>query len=71
MKEVIAARFSSEIEANIACGMLADNGIEARVASNNMATLYGAGSTWAPVELYVAADSLAKALELLKSHGDI
>ena len=71
MNALVAARFSTEIEANIACGMLADNGIEAHVASNNMSTLYGAGSTWAPVELYVAADKLARALELLKSHGDI
>ncbi len=69
--ETIVARFSTEPDAFIAKGMLSDHGIEARVATNNMATLYGAGSTWSPVELYVDSDDLARATELLHEHGNI
>lgn len=68
---IVAAEFSNEIDASIAAGMLADNGIEAQILSNNMATLYAAGSTWAPVRLMVPSDCLAEARCLLHEHGDI
>lgn len=70
-KPTLAANFSDAARAGIACGMLENNGIEAHVVNDEMATLYGAGSTWAPVRLYVARADLEKALELLKIHGDI
>ncbi len=68
---IVAAEFSNEIDASIAAGMLADNGIETQILSNNMATLYAAGSTWAPVRLMVPSGCLAEARRLLLEHGDI
>lgn len=68
---IVAAEFNNEIDASIAAGMLADNGIEAHILSNNMATLYAAGSTWAPVQLMVPSDCLDEARRLLQEHGDI
>lgn len=70
-KAVVAAEFTDEPRAFIARGMLEDHGIAARVETNNMATLYGAGSTWAPIMLYVAASDLDAATALLREHGDI
>lgn len=68
---VLAAQFSTPMQANIACGMLESAGIAAFVVSDEMATLYGAGATWAPVRLYVEADEFEHATELLKEHGDL
>ena len=68
---VLAAQFSGEPEAYMAQGMLAENGIEAFVQPDSMATLYGAGATWAPIKLFVGEDNLEKALVLLREHGDI
>ena len=68
---VLAAQFSNPMQANIACGMLESAGIAAFVVTDEMATLYGAGSTWAPVHLYVEAADLEQATALLKEHGDI
>lgn len=70
-KPVLAAQFTTPMQANIACGMLENAGIAAFVVSDEMATLYGAGATWAPVRLYVDADDLERATELLKESGDI
>lgn len=67
---VLAAEFSNERDAAIACGMLQTNGIEAFVVDDAMATIYGAGATWAPVRLYVRADDAEKAAELLAAAGD-
>ncbi len=50
--------------------MLQTNGIEAFVVDDAMATIYGAGATWAPVRLYVRADHAEKAAELLAAAGD-
>ena len=66
----IIAEFSSPIEAQIAAGMLRDNGIEAVVGADNMTTIYGAGSTWAPVTLSVPDSQADQAAELLKAAGD-
>ena len=57
---VLAAEFSNERDAAIACGMLQANGVEAFVVDDAMATIYGAGATWAPVRLYVRADDAEK-----------
>lgn len=64
------ASFSTESEAFIACGMLIDNGIDAFVETNNMATLYGAGATWAPIRLLVPRYRLEAARRLLAAHND-
>lgn len=68
---VLAAQFSNEPMAQIASGMLEDNGIVSFVVGSNMAYLYGGGSAWAPINLYVRSDDLDKARELLHQHGDI
>ena len=65
------AEFSDQPTAAIACGMLRSNGIEATVVNDEMATIYGAGATWAPVRLYVDAGDTPLALRLLREHGDI
>lgn len=67
---VAVAEFPDESRAFIAAGMLRNNGIEATVDGSIMTTLYGAGSTWAPVRLYVPAASAATALRLLSEHKD-
>lgn len=67
---VVVRSFSTAPAAYIAKGMLVDNGIEAEVGPDNMATLYGAGSTWAPVELYVDEADLAAAEKLLEAAED-
>ncbi len=64
----LAASFSTEPEAYIAKGMLEDNGIDAVVVPNNMATLYAAGAAWAPIELYVPDGELERAQSLLAEH---
>jgi len=68
---VLAARFNNETGAQIASGMLRDNGILSFVSGSNMNVLYGSGMTWAPVDLYVRAEDLERATELLREHGDI
>lgn len=67
----LVASFSADAQAYLAKGMLEDAGIASYVVSNNMATLYGAGATWAPIELYVAASDAPRAVALLREHGDI
>ncbi len=67
---VTAAEFSNEQEASIAAGMLKNNGVDAVVDGSYISTLYGAGSTWAPVRLLVPSDKLADAIALLKNHLD-
>lgn len=67
---VLAAEFSGEPDAFIAKGMLENAGIAAYVEPNNMSTLYGAGTTWAPVRLFVGADDLSRARELLRRSND-
>lgn len=67
----LAAQFSSDTAAHMAQGMLQSNGIESHIESDSMATLYGAGMTWAPIRLFVKAPELERALELLREHGDI
>lgn len=67
---VTAAEFSNEQEASIAAGMLKNNGVDAVVDSSYMSTLYGAGSTWAPVRVLVPSDKLTEAIALLKNHLD-
>lgn len=64
------AEFSTEPQAAIAANMLIDNGINAVVPPNNMGTLYGAGTTWAPFVLYVPEEDANRALQLLREHGD-
>ncbi len=65
------ASFNTEAEAYIAKGMLADHGIEAITGPDHMTTLYGAGSTWAPVELYVRDQDFDRARALLEEHADL
>ncbi|MDE6464997.1 MAG: DUF2007 domain-containing protein [Muribaculaceae bacterium] len=67
---VTVAEYSTEQPAYIACGMLRSHGIEANVGADRMSTLYGAGSTWAPVTLNVPADRAEEAAVLLKEYGD-
>lgn len=69
-KMVVVAEFSNACEASIAAGMLENNGISCNVVDDAMATLYGAGSTWAPVRLYVAEADAERAAALLREHSD-
>ena len=66
----VAASFSTPPEAHIAKGMLEAEGIPCQIQAPLMATLYGAGSTWAPVELLVPAAYLDRAHTLLDAHHD-
>ncbi len=66
----VVAEYSNDIDASVAKGMLEANGITVYLESNNMATLYGAGSTWAPIQLYVHRDQFDAARRLLEEHGD-
>ncbi len=68
---VQAAQFSTPQMAALAAGMLENNGIACVVEPSEMSTLYGAGSTWAPVRVFVPQDRLDDALRLLREHGDI
>lgn len=67
---VLAAEFSNERDAAIASGMLQANGIATHVVNDAMATIYGAGATWAPVKLYVGADDAEAAAKLLAAAAD-
>lgn len=64
------ASFNTEPEAYIAAGMLRSNGIDAVVGADRMATLYGAGSTWAPITLSVPAGQAEQARTLLVQARD-
>ena len=68
---VLAAEYTDEVTANIARGMLESNGIPAIVEGSNMARMYMAGATWAPVRLMVRSEDLPTALNLLKECGEI
>lgn len=67
---VVAESFSSPPQAHIAMGMLHAEGIPCRIDAPIMSTLYGAGSTWAPVRLLVPDSYLLQAQKLLASHHD-
>lgn len=71
MDWITIAEFSTEAPAAIAAGMLRSNGIEVSVGADRMSTLYGAGSTWAPITLSVPADQAEEAARLLREHGDL
>lgn len=67
----VAAEYTAAPEAHIAAGMLEEHGIDVIVDSPTMGTLYGAGSTWAPVLLYVPESEAERAAALLAEHGDL
>lgn len=67
---ITVATFVTEPEAYIAAGMLRSNGIEAIVGADRMSTLYGAGSTWAPITLSVPGAEAERATELLQQDHD-
>ena len=67
---VHAAYYPDLASAHIACGMLEANGIEAKVESQNMSSIYGTTMTWAPIEILVQEADLARATELLSEHKD-
>lgn len=71
MDWITIAEFSTEAPAAIAAGMLRSSGIEVSVGADRMSTLYGAGSTWAPVTLSVPAAQAEEAARLLREHGDL
>lgn len=66
----VAASFTTDVEAHIAMGMLEAEGIPCRLNAPIMSTLYGAGSTWAPIQILVPDQYLTRAIELLQSHQD-
>lgn len=66
----VIASYSAEPEAYIAAGMLRSNGIDVQVGADRMATLYGAGATWAPITLAVPSAQADEALALLAAHRD-
>lgn len=67
---VVAESFPAAPQAHIAMGMLEAEGIPCRIDSPIMSTLYGAGSTWAPVQLLVPDTHLIRARALLQQHHD-
>ena len=70
MAYVSVENYPDLASAHLACGMLQSNGIDARVESENMSTLYGAALTWAPIEVLVPEADAQRAIELLKEHKD-
>ena len=67
---IAIAEYSDARQASIAAGMLENNGIHCTVVDDAMSTLYGAGSTWAPVRLFVPEADADEARRLLREHGD-
>ncbi len=70
-KMTVVAEFTNARDANIAAGMLENNGIQCHVVDDAMSTLYGAGATWAPVRLFTSVGDAERAAALLAQHGDI
>ncbi len=72
MNLVIAANFDNVMSASIAQGMLESNGIESQIQNPTMNTLYPApmSGLW-DVTLMVKPSDLDKAIQLLKTHGDL
>ncbi len=70
MDYIIVESYPDLPSAHIACGMLQANGIEARVESENMSTLYGAALSWAPIKVLVPKADAERAMELLKEYQD-
>lgn len=66
----VVARFSSEAEASIACGMLDSHGIPAQLTGTVLASVYPMTDTWAPVVLMVPADEAPRASRLLRDARD-
>ncbi|WP_305155143.1 putative signal transducing protein [uncultured Duncaniella sp.] len=72
MNLVIAANFDNVMSASIAQGMLESNGIESQIQNPTMNTLYPTpmSGLW-DVTLMVQPSDLDKAIQLLKTHGDL
>lgn len=72
MNLVIAANFDNVMSASIAQGMLESNGIESQIQNPTMNTLYPTpmSGLW-DVTLMVKPSDLDKAIQLLKTHGDL
>ena len=70
MKLILAAEYNDEASANIAQGMLENNGIKSNVEGSNMVSLYPGAQIWNPVRLMVREEDLAAATELLRDHSD-
>lgn len=70
MEYIAVESYPNLPSAHIACGMLQANGIEARVESENMSTLYGAALSWAPIEVLVPKADAERAMALLKEYKD-
>lgn len=69
-KMVVVAEFTNTRDAAITAGMLENHDIQCHVMDDAMSTLYGAGSTWAPVRLYVAEADAERAAALLREHSN-
>lgn len=67
---IVVARFSSEAEASIACGMLDSHGIPAQLTGTVLASVYPMTDTWAPVLLMVPAAEADRAARLLHETRD-
>lgn len=67
----LLAEYSDASAAEIVKGMLEAQGLSAYVDAPIMASLYGAGLTWAPVKLFVNDDDYESAITLMKTHSDI
>lgn len=72
MNLVIAANFDNVMSASIAQGMLESNGIESQIQNPTINTLYPTpmSGLW-DVTLMVKPSDLDKAIQLLKTHGDL
>lgn len=67
----LLTQYASQDEATIVQGMLEANGIDCRMHTDALSTLFpapGAGGTG--VSLYVEPSDVQRARELLKEHGD-
>lgn len=56
--------------AEIAAGMLRDNGIPCEVTNSTIASVLPMTDTWAPLRLLVPASFATRARTLLKDYGD-
>lgn len=66
----VAARFSSEAEAAIACGMLENHDIPTQLTGTVLASVYPMTDTWAPILMLVPADCAERAARLLAEARD-
>lgn len=67
MELVTIAEFPSSVEATLAKNLLAENGIQAELADENVGDLFHLAANFGEVKLMVASDRAEEAKRLLES----